>query len=103
MNRTKLPRISTQAKERVSDQEGSPKDSGSSAQDPDSLIQDMKNELMKRLPSISWIQKNANWPALKPVIRSSIAAWICLLFMLIYPTEQLLGQVRNVNFSFTCI
>lgn len=45
-------------------------------------------------PSTTWITKRLDWANLKPVIRSSVSAWICLVFMLVSKTQQRLGQVR---------
>ncbi|SPO32802.1 uncharacterized protein UTRI_05688_B [Ustilago trichophora] len=41
---------------------------------------------------ISWIFPCLTWPKLKPVIRSSLLAWICMLLLLIGPTERALGS-----------
>ncbi|SNX87709.1 uncharacterized protein MEPE_06419 [Melanopsichium pennsylvanicum] len=41
---------------------------------------------------LSWILPCFTWPKLKPVIRSSLLAWICMLFILIRPTEIALGS-----------
>lgn len=53
----------------------------------------LKADLLERLPATGWITKRFNWASLKPVFRSSLSAWICLLFMLISVPEQMLGQV----------
>ncbi|EPQ28128.1 uncharacterized protein PFL1_06939 [Pseudozyma flocculosa PF-1] len=42
-------------------------------------------------PQLAWIPSTLTWPKLKPVIRSSIIAWICMVLMLIYDSEVALG------------
>ncbi|PWN49312.1 hypothetical protein IE53DRAFT_369881 [Violaceomyces palustris] len=41
---------------------------------------------------LAWIPATLTWPKLKPVLRSSLVAWICMLFMLINPVERMLGN-----------
>lgn len=41
---------------------------------------------------ISWIPPCFTWPKLKPVIRSALLAWICMLIFLIGPSERALGS-----------
>lgn len=58
-----------------------------------------KGSIIKRIrsinlpPTISWIPVVIkDWSRLKPVLRSSLAAWICMVFMLIDPVEKALGN-----------
>lgn len=45
------------------------------------------------LPSyVAWVGPCLTWPKLKPVIRSALLAWICLLIFLIAPSERALGN-----------
>ncbi|CBQ69669.1 conserved hypothetical protein [Sporisorium reilianum SRZ2] len=41
---------------------------------------------------ISWLPPCFTWPKLKPVIRSALLAWICMLIFLINPSERALGS-----------
>ncbi|CDU22185.1 uncharacterized protein SPSC_00815 [Sporisorium scitamineum] len=41
---------------------------------------------------ISWLPPCFTWPKLKPVIRSALLAWICMLIFLINPSERALGN-----------
>ncbi|MCO5565580.1 hypothetical protein L7F22_019254 [Adiantum nelumboides] len=42
---------------------------------------------------IAWILPVVkDWSKLKPVLRSSLAAWICMVFMLIDPVQKMLGN-----------
>ena len=45
---------------------------------------------------IAWIPGVFTWPKLKPLIRSSIIAWICMLLMLIRPAERTLGSASFI-------
>ncbi|PWN37634.1 uncharacterized protein FA14DRAFT_118501 [Meira miltonrushii] len=47
-----------------------------------------------KLPGfIAWIPPVVkDWSKLKPVLRSALAAWICMVFMLIDPVEKMLGN-----------
>ncbi|KDN53019.1 hypothetical protein K437DRAFT_219732 [Tilletiaria anomala UBC 951] len=40
----------------------------------------------------SWIPPILTWPKLKPVFRSSLVAWICLVLLIINPVQLMLGQ-----------
>jgi hypothetical protein len=46
-------------------------------------------------PTIDWITNKLNWSDLKPVIRSAISAWICLLLLLGPKTGEMMGQVSS--------
>ncbi|KAN0063991.1 hypothetical protein ACQY0O_003597 [Thecaphora frezii] len=48
--------------------------------------------LDKPPPQVAWIPGTLTWPKLKPVIRSAIIAWICMVLMLIRPVENTLGS-----------
>ncbi len=41
---------------------------------------------------LSWAPPCFTWPKLKPVIRSALLAWICMVIFLINPTERALGN-----------
>ncbi|GAC98298.1 hypothetical protein PHSY_005891 [Pseudozyma hubeiensis SY62] len=41
---------------------------------------------------ISWAPPCFTWPKLKPVIRSALLAWICMVIFLINPAERTLGS-----------
>ncbi|KAJ1018029.1 hypothetical protein NDA16_004898 [Ustilago loliicola] len=41
---------------------------------------------------ITWVAPCLTWPKLKPVIRSALLAWICMLIFLIAPAERALGS-----------
>ncbi|CEQ41511.1 SPOSA6832_03240 [Sporobolomyces salmonicolor] len=43
-------------------------------------------------PALAWIPPKLNWKGLRPVVRSSIAAWCGLLLLLCGPSERMLGQ-----------
>ncbi|GAA5893885.1 hypothetical protein JCM5296_004627 [Sporobolomyces johnsonii] len=43
-------------------------------------------------PALAWIPPKLNWKGLRPVVRSSIAAWCGLLLILCGPSERMLGQ-----------
>lgn len=47
----------------------------------------------EKLPAeIKWIYPTVtDWSKMKPVLRSGLAAWICMLFMIISPVERMLG------------
>lgn len=44
-------------------------------------------------PTLQWIPANWTWSKWKPVLRSALAAWICLLLFLIPTTLNVMGQV----------
>jgi len=44
---------------------------------------------------LKWIPANWSWPKLKPVLRSALSAWICVLLIVINPSMRLLGQVSS--------
>ncbi|SOV05536.1 uncharacterized protein UDID_07553 [Ustilago sp. UG-2017a] len=45
------------------------------------------------LPSyISWVAPTLTWPKLKPVLRSALLAWICMVLLIITPSERTLGS-----------
>lgn len=44
-------------------------------------------------PTLQWIPANWTWSKWKPVLRSALAAWICLLLFLIPATLNVMGQV----------
>lgn len=59
------------------------------------------NSLWKRakrtvLDRSQWIINNCTVTGLKPVIRSALATWISLLFLLVGTTLNALGQVRTI-------
>ena len=45
---------------------------------------------------LQWIPANFTWENLKPVIRSSIAAWIVVVFFVIPAVSEFMGQVSVV-------
>lgn len=48
---------------------------------------------IKLPPYVAWIPTVLkDWSKMKPVLRSGLAAWICMLFMLIDPVERVLGS-----------
>ncbi len=38
-----------------------------------------------------WIPPNLNWPKLKPVLRSALVAWVCLVLFVIQPVQEAMG------------
>ena len=52
-----------------------------------------KHKLPRWLRSTFWIRNNIDWNHLKPVLRSAVSAWICLLLLLIPTTLRMIGQV----------
>ena len=48
------------------------------------------------LPDTTWATKNFEFAKLKPVIRAAVAAWISLLFIIIFPLENVMGQVSGM-------
>jgi hypothetical protein len=41
--------------------------------------------------NLEWITRNLTWQKLKPVIRSSISAWVSLVLLLVPQTEKAMG------------
>ena len=52
-----------------------------------------KHKPPRWLRSTFWIRNNIDWNHLKPVLRSAVSAWICLLLLLIPTTLRMIGQV----------
>ena len=53
----------------------------------------------RRLPELkwpkclAWIPANMTWTKWKPVIRSAVSAWLSVIFLVIGPVENAMGQV----------
>lgn len=69
-------------------------DSGSKTMTASSPAKSASFWSFDRLPSaLQWVPANWNWSKWKPVLRSALAAWICLLLFLIPTTLNVMGQV----------
>ncbi len=60
-----------------------------------------RQKLSRFLPDLGWVRDKLNWSDLKPVIRSAISAWACLILLLVSKSGKLLGQASLRDLSLT--
>lgn len=89
--------IIVEGKEKPESQSADPVGANSSSSD---VIQEKGKEIPPpperkfTLPSsLAWIPANLTWSRLKPVIRCSLTAWVCVVFLVVRPLSRSLGQV----------
>ncbi|GAA6035596.1 hypothetical protein JCM8097_004920 [Rhodosporidiobolus ruineniae] len=79
-----------------SKEEKSKKKEGFEAANLDEKDPSEKKTWTDRVPflpgAIAWADPHLNWKGLRPVVRSSVAAWCGLVLMLCGPSERMLGQ-----------
>jgi hypothetical protein len=51
-----------------------------------------KRSWLKWPTKLSWIPANLTWPRLRDVIRCALLGWLSILFLVITPTQRVLGN-----------
>lgn len=59
---------------------------------PESRMHALKRRLPPLPPQLAWVTPHLNWKGLRPVLRSSVAAWCGMLLLINHRSQVVLGQ-----------